>query len=124
MTLTDQGGDVGVGIADRRSANGVAVAHVGTGAERSAAAGQDYGAHRGVSLRPVHAPIELRRQPTAPCVHALGPVESDHRDATVTRVVEHGARQIGDGLGDGHCANLTYSDAVSTGSMDILYTYQ
>ncbi len=65
MTLADQRGDVGVAV-DRRPADGAAVTHVRTRAERPSTAGQDDRAHRRVGLGPVHAPIELRRQARHP----------------------------------------------------------
>ena len=86
------------------------IAHVGAGAERPTAARQDDHAYRRVRLGPIHAPVELCRQPAAPRVQPLGPVERHHGHPAVTRVVEHQTLLIG----SGQCANLTCSNTAST----------
>src|ERR1700739_3271539 len=60
--------------------------HVGARAEGTPAAG-DYGAHVGVGLGSIEAGMEGGGQTAAPCVHALGPVQSQHGHAAVAQLI-------------------------------------
>src|SRR5262249_4715869 len=64
----------------------VRCALVVAGAEGAAGAGEDDHADGAVGVRPVEDPMQLGFELVRECVHALGPIERDGRDAVLDAV--------------------------------------